>query len=89
MDSQLATALDVHIRDFLLHQRSLGRRYYTEEYVLRGLRDFVADTGAVDLDKAVFDHWCEHLRPLAANTRRSRQLIVRKLCLFRRRSDSR
>ena len=79
--------LDVPIRAFLAHQRTLGRSYRTEEYVLRGVRNFVLHEGVSDLDQTVFDRWCEHLKPLAANTRRARQLTVRKLCLYRRRTE--
>jgi integrase len=37
----------------------------------------------------LFDRWCNTLGDLAANTRRARQLIVRKFCLYRRRSEPR
>ena len=81
------TGLDEPIRRFLAHQRMLGRGYQREEQVLRGVRNFLVQAGADDLDRLVFDRWCEHLRPLSANTRRARQLILRKLCLHRRRTD--
>jgi integrase len=84
-----STALDAPIRAFLAHQRALGRGYQTEEHVLRGLRTFLLREQVSDLNRAIFDRWCALLRPLAANTRRARQLIVRKLCLYRRRSDPR
>jgi integrase len=82
-----STALDAPIHAFLAHQRTLGRDYRTEEYVLRALRNFVARQVATDLAPAIFDGWCEQLKPLAANTRRARQLIVHKLCLYRRRTE--
>ena len=81
------TGLDEPIRRFLAHQRMLGRGYQREEQVLRGVRNFLVQAGADDLDRLVFDRWCEHLRPLSANTRWARQLILRKLCLHRRRTD--
>ena len=88
MDQVLSdTALDAPIRDFLAHKRTLGRGYENEEHVLRGVRDFLALAGAGDLDQTAFDRWCQHLAPLSANTRRSRQRIVRKFCLHRRRTD--
>ncbi|NIR28692.1 MAG: tyrosine-type recombinase/integrase [Desulfuromonadales bacterium] len=88
MDKILSsTALDAPLHAFLAHQRALGRAYQNEEYVLRGLRNFLLSEHAAELDQRVFDHWCEQIRHLAANTRRSRQLIVRKLCLYRRRSE--
>jgi integrase len=81
------TALDAPICGFLAHQRALGRGYRTEEHVLRGLCNFLLRENASDLDPSTFEHWCEQLKSLAANTRRSRQLIVRKLCLYRQRSE--
>ena len=64
-----------------------SRGYLHEEYALRWFRNFLVQIGADDLDQAVFDRWCEHLKPLFANTRRARQRIVRKLCLHRPRTD--
>ena len=81
------TALDAPIASFLAHQRALGRDYRTEEHVLRGVRTFIVQQAATDLEPSIFERWCSHLRALAANTRRSRQLIVRKLCLYRRRTE--
>jgi len=81
------TALDEPIAAFLAHQRALGRGYVAVEYVLRRLRQFLIRVGANDLDQSCFDRWCRTQRRLAANTRRGRQLIVRKFCLFRRRSE--
>lgn len=59
------TALDAPIASFLAHQRALGRDYQTEEHVLRGVRTFVVQQGATDLEPPIFERWCGHLRPLA------------------------
>ena len=80
------TALDACIQDFIAHKRSPGRDYRAEEFVLLAFRRFLLNNDSDDLDQAVFDLWCNHLKGLNANTRLSRQLIVRKLCLFRQRS---
>lgn len=80
------TALDAVINDFIAHKRALGRDYKTEEFILLAFRSFLLKVGANDLDQAVFDRWCDQLNGLNANTRLGRQLIVRKLCLFRQRS---
>jgi len=82
-----STALDAPICAFLTHNRALGRGYRNEEYVLRGVRNFLLQEGVSDLDQTIFERWCKQLEPLAANTRRARQLIVRKLCLYRQRSE--
>jgi integrase/recombinase XerD len=81
-------ALESAIARFVAHQRVFGRRYYSEEYVLRALQRFVARRRASDLSAEVFEQWCAHGQ-LSPNTRRARQLLVRKLCLFRRRREPR
>lgn len=81
-------ALEAAITRFVAHQRVFGRRYYSEEYVLRALQRFVARRRAPDLSAEVFEQWCAHGH-LSPNTRRGRQLLVRKLCLFRRRREPR
>jgi len=81
-------ALEAAITRFVSHQRVFGRRYYSEEYVLRALQRFVARRRAPDLSAEVFEQWCAHGH-LSPNTRRGRQLLVRKLCLFRRRREPR
>ena len=88
MDSTtMSTALDAPIRDFLAHRRMLGRGGGHEEYMLRGVRNFLLKVDADDLDRMVFDRWCEHLKGVSANTRRSRQQVVHRHCLHRRRTD--
>lgn len=80
-------ALDRWIESWLIHQRTLGRGYDREEWVLGRLRQFVANIPAPDLDGDGFDLWCNSLRHLAATTRRHHQLIVRKFCLYRQRTE--
>ena len=85
--TMLSTALDAPIRDFLSHQRMLGRGYVNEEHILRRIRNFLLQAGADDLDRMVFDHWRQHLGHLSANTLRGHQLVVLKFCRHRRRRD--
>lgn len=80
-------ALDQAIAAYLAHQRALGRDYNNEERVLNSVHRFIARVAADDLTPVVFHRWCQELQHLAANTRRARQLIVRKFCLYRRRSE--
>jgi integrase/recombinase XerD len=75
------------IDEFVAHQRVFGRRYYTEEYILRAVDRFVARQGVTDLCAATFELWCKAEQHLSPNTRYARQMLVRKLCLFRRRHD--
>lgn len=81
------TPLDRWIEAWLTHQRALGRAYGNEEWILGHLCRFIVSSGAGDLDHKGFDSWCASLRHLSPTTRRSRQLVVRKLCIFRRRAE--
>lgn len=84
MDNPISSiALNACIKDFIAHKRALGRDYKSEEFILLAFHRFLHNDGADDLDQGVFDRWCNSLNGLNANTRLSRQLIVRKLCLFR------
>ena len=82
-----SSPLGKSIAAWLTHQRSLGRDYGGEQWVLANLRRFVASTSATDLDRVGFDLWCGSFEHLSATTRRLRQLIVRKFCLFRQRTE--
>jgi integrase/recombinase XerD len=86
-DTTLTTPLDRWIATWLAHQRALGRGYVGEQWILRHLQRFLASIGTDDLDQSGFDRWCDSFRCLSGTTRRGRQLVVRKLCLFRRRSE--
>ena len=82
-----STALGQAIAGFLAHQRALGRGYDNVERILDSLGRFVAQASAADLNQALFDRWCDEFHALSANTRRARQLIVRKFCLYRQRTE--
>ena len=75
------------VANWLTHQRSLGRSYDGAKWILEHLRDFLAATNNADLDQAGFDLWCNSFRHLAATTRRGRQLVVRKFCRYRQRTE--
>lgn len=87
-DDLSSTPLGRWITKWLAHQRALGRDYDNAGWILQHLQRFVVTRlHAPDLDQAGFDLWCDSLPHLAATTRRSRQLAVRKFCLFRRRAE--
>src|ERR1700751_1546504 len=87
-DDLSSTPLGRWITKWLAHQRALGRGYDKPGWILQHLQRFVVTRlYAPDLDQAGFDLWCDSLQHLAATTRRSRQLAVRKFCLFRRRAE--
>jgi integrase/recombinase XerD len=79
--------LDAAIAAFIAHRRVLGRRYYGEEGVLRDLHRFMVAWDGTDLTAEAFEEWCRVQHGLSPNTLYNRQLLVRKLCLFRRRSE--
>ncbi|UVK48699.1 tyrosine-type recombinase/integrase (plasmid) [Mesorhizobium sp. AR07] len=81
------TPLNRRIDEWLAHQRALGRAYDNEERILQHLRRVIVSSEAGDLDQKGFDRWCASLRHLSPTTRRCRQLVVRKFCLFRRRAE--
>lgn len=82
-----STALERWVEHWLAHQRALGRAYDQAQWVLGHLRRSLATAGAADLDQAGFDRWCNSFDHLAATTRRSRQLIARKFCQYRQRTE--
>lgn len=84
-----STALAAAIASFLAHQRAFGRRYFHEEYALRSLGRFVAHVDGDDLTDSLFKRWSEGQRHLSPTTVYRRQLLIRKFCLFRRRSERR
>jgi integrase len=88
-NSKGPTPLVNAIAEFVAHQRVFGRGYWYQEYALKALGRFASRRGATDLSAALFDAWCKDQHHLSPNTLYGRQLVVRKLCLFRRRRDPR
>lgn len=87
IEQKPSASLDRWMAIWLKHQRSLGRGYDGEQWILEHLRNFLAANGNTDLDQAGFDLWCDSFRHLSATTRRGRQLAVRKFCRFRQRTE--
>lgn len=78
------------IRDYLALQRSLGRGYRREEWILRGLDFFLtrhAPQGRV-FTASRFAAWAASLSRLSPTSVRSRLLCVRKFCLHLARGRS-
>ena len=84
-DSRLARAID----RFLAHKRALGYRCRQEAWLLPKLLHHVEQSGDRDLHAKVFDRWVTSFRDRHPNTRRVWYLIVRRFCLYRRRSEPR
>lgn len=84
-----AATLQAAITEFVAHQRTFGRGYRSQQGTLNALARFVVRRGVSDLNASLFDEWSKDQRHLSPNTLYGRQLLVRKLCLFRRRRDAR
>jgi integrase/recombinase XerD len=80
-------ALHTAVSGYLAHQRALGRDYTSVEWLLNNVCRFVKRVRADDLDASVFFRWCRSQQHLSANTRRKDLLILRRFCLYRRRSE--
>lgn len=75
------------VDQYIQHWRTLGRLYQHQAWVLGRLCDFMEASNQSDLDQACFEAWCESWKHTTPTTRRNAQLVVRKLCLYRRRTE--
>lgn len=87
----LGSALAPAITSYLALKKALGRRFATETVVLAKLDRFLvehrADGSALTVEG--FTAWTLTLAHLTPTVRRNRMRIVRNLCLYMRRIDSR
>lgn len=72
---------------YLRYHRALGLRYRGVEHLLSQLGRYLAQNGAQDLDASSYEEWRRSRARLHSNTRRKAEQIVRRFCLYRRRSD--
>lgn len=75
------------INRYLELMRALGRCYNTEQRVLESLDRFLAATSTPDLTQDAFGSWCQTQQHLTSGVLRARMNIVRKLCLYRQRTE--
>lgn len=80
-------SFDELVQRYLRHQRALGRHYCGEERVFLSLCRYLHGQEATDLDQNGFEAWCASFPHVSPNVTRHRQLAVRKLCLFRSRTE--
>jgi integrase len=78
-----AAAVDAYLRHF----RALGLQYRGVTQVLRQLECHLTAKGARDLDGAQYEIWRQGRTSLHSNSRRKAEQIVRRFCVYRRRSD--
>jgi len=72
---------------YLHHYRALGLRYRYAEHTLSILGRYLAAAGAVDLDNAHYEGWRRGRALLHSNSRRKAEQMVRRFCLYRKRSE--
>lgn len=82
--NQFSSSVGATITHYLTLKRALGRRYVSEEYILKNLDCFLS-RGRTDLDSESFTRWCDTHRHHTSGVRRSWMRVVRNLCLYRRR----
>jgi integrase/recombinase XerD len=70
---------------YIRHQRALGRQYGAVQWMIGRLASFLAPQG--DLNAERFEAWLHRRRHTSGTTRRGEALIIRKFCLYRRRTE--
>ncbi len=75
------------INRYLELMRALGRRYLAEQIVLESLDRFLTAIGILDLSQEAFIKWCQTQQHLSSGVLRDRMNMVRKLCLYRQRTE--
>jgi integrase/recombinase XerD len=84
--ARLTSRLAPVIERYVSLKNVLGRQYAAERWKLGHVDRFLAAHDA-DLTADTFAEWCLTLQQLATGTRRRRMLVVRNLCLYRRRQE--
>jgi len=82
-------ALARAVVEFVRHKRVFGRKFVYGQYALKALLRFAARERARDMNASLFERWCKAQCNLSPTTLYGRQLLVRQMCLFRRRSNPR
>jgi len=72
---------------FIALKKALGRRFFSETYVLAHLDRFLATRRLAALTPAAFAAWTMTFLHTSPTTRRARMLVVRKFCIYLRRTD--
>lgn len=72
---------------YIRHHRALGKAFRTPEWILDRLDRFLGERHFADLDASAFEAWMASQRHTSGRNRRQQALVVRKFCLYRRRSE--
>lgn len=85
--SNPSTPFEASALRYIRHQQTLGKRFDRERWVIGLMARFLAQQGAHDLDAAQFEAWCHARSYTSPNSRRGEDLILRKFCLYRQRTE--
>lgn len=72
---------------YIRHHRALGLRFKNAEQLLSQLGSYLIEQGSSDLGRSVYDRWRQSRTSIHPNTRRVTEQIIRRFCLYRRRSE--
>jgi len=72
---------------FISLKKALGRRFFNETYTLAHLDRFLAKRRLAALTPAAFAAWTMTFLHTTPTTRRARMLVVRKFCIYLRRTN--
>ena len=84
----ITSTLHPIINRYLELMRTLGRRYHAEQRILESLDRFLTALGESDLSQESFTKWCQTQHHLTPGVLRAHMNMVRKFCLYRRRTES-
>jgi integrase/recombinase XerD len=79
--------LGKRLASFIALKKALGRRFFSETYTLAHLDRFLAKHRLAALTSAAFVAWTMTFLHTTPTTRRARMLVVRKFCIYLRRTD--
>ena len=82
-----ASPLAPVITRYLDLMTALGRSYATERRVFALLDAFLVAAHAPEITLEVFERWCQTQTHLKSGNQRTQMRMVRKLCLYRRRTE--
>jgi integrase/recombinase XerD len=87
--SSFKSQLGKRLAGFVALKNALGRRYVSETYTLAHLDRFLTRHRLGALTPAAFTAWTRTFIHTTPTVRRARMLVVRKFCLYLRRTDPR
>lgn len=87
MTNTFRSRLRKQLAAFIALKTVLGRRFFSEAYTLAHLDRFLAKRRLATLTPAAFAAWTMTFLHTSPTTRRARMLVVRKFCIYLRRTD--